>query len=211
MNRPSPPKPPTLSAGPTEVTAPSEDAELLRRTANGDRSAFDAFVVRHAAAVLRLAQAIAPDAALAEDVVQQAFMAAFRSASTFRGEASPRSWLLTIARHAAYKVRSRQLKEQPVEEPLARLGGEAGWGAVDPEAMAIRAEQRDRLEAAIGRLSPSDREVLILRDIEQLSGAETAAMLGVQLRAMKSRLHRARLRLAVALREQSDMEGSSDE
>jgi RNA polymerase sigma-70 factor (ECF subfamily) len=67
--------------------------------------------------------------------------------------------------------------------------------------MLVRLEEREWLARALARLSQADREVLILRDLEGLSGEETAAALGVTVRAMKSRLHRARLRLAAQLRE----------
>lgn len=184
------------------------DVQLLRRTAEGDRAAFDALVRRHAGAVLRLGRAICGDVGLAEDAAQQAFLDAFRNAHRFRGEASPRTWLLTIARNAALKLRGRQQRETPRAAPLDELGTAAGWGSADPEALTLLAERRVLLEDALNSLSPSDREILVLRDIEQLSGAETASMLGLQLRAMKSRLHRARLRLAAALRAMS--EGGED-
>ncbi len=87
-----------------------------------------------------------------------------------------------------------------MDEPLMTLGREAGWGSDDPEALAIAAERRDTLTRALQALSPGDREVLILRDIEGLSGQEAAEVLAITGAALKSRLHRARLRLARALR-----------
>ena len=80
------------------------------------------------------------------------------------------------------------------------LGVDAGWGSEDPEAIAIAAERGAALRKAIAMLSPEDQEVLILRDLEGLRGAEAAEVLGVGERALKSRLHRARLRLAALLR-----------
>jgi RNA polymerase sigma-70 factor (ECF subfamily) len=87
------------------------------------------------------------------------------------------------------------------EQPLVELGVRAGWSAEDPEALVARAEDHERLAWAIAALAPSDREVLILRDLEGMSGEETARVLGLELQGMKSRLHRARLRLMGALRE----------
>jgi RNA polymerase sigma-70 factor (ECF subfamily) len=81
-----------------------------------------------------------------------------------------------------------------------QLGYNAGWGSDDPEAIAIAAEQEGALRNALSQLSAEDREVLILRDFEGLRGSEAAGLLGIGERALKSRLHRARLRLAVALR-----------
>ena len=85
-----------------------------------------------------------------------------------------------------------------------KLGLEAGWGSNDPEALAIAAERRETLQGALRTLSSDDQEVLILRDIEGLRGPEAAEILGIGERALKSRLHRARLRLAAALRTTSD-------
>lgn len=82
-----------------------------------------------------------------------------------------------------------------------QLGLAAGWGSEDPEAMAIAAEQRDVLRAAMSELSSEDQEVLVLRELDGLSGPEAARVLGIGERALKSRLHRARLRLAMTLRE----------
>ena len=93
-----------------------------------------------------------------------------------------------------------------MDEPLMTLGLEAGWGSDDPEALAIAAERRDTLTWALQTLSFTDREVLILRDVEGLNGREAAEVLGITGRALKSRLHRARLRLAGALRASAEIE-----
>lgn len=179
------------------------DIELISRTAEGDRRAFAELVERHAAAVLRLATAVTGSSAAAEDVLQQAFLSAYRNASSFRGDASVRTWLLTIARHAAHRLRVENRRQELVEQNLVRLGVEAGWGSDDPEAIAIAAEQRVALQTAMSGLSSEDQEVLVLRDLEGLRGAEAAEVLGISERALKSRLHRARLRLAAALRQQA--------
>jgi RNA polymerase sigma-70 factor (ECF subfamily) len=176
------------------------DRDLIARTASGDRHAFERLVERHAAAVLRLANVMTDDPSSAEDALQQTFLSAYRNAPTFRAEASVRTWLLTIARNAAYRLRRKRDREELMEEPLMTLGLEAGWGSDDPEAMAIAAQRRESLTRALRTLSSDDQEVLVLRDIEGLRGSEAAEVLGIGERALKSRLHRARLRLAVALR-----------
>lgn len=91
------------------------------------------------------------------------------------------------------------------------LGLQAGWGSDNPEALALAAERRDTLARALESLSSGDREVLILRDIEGLRGPEAAEVLGLGERALKSRLHRARLRLAVALRSGAEMDVVDEE
>ncbi len=181
----------------------SSDRDLVAQTAAGDRRAFESLVERHAAAVLRLATIVTDDPVSAEDALQQTFLSAYRNAASFRGEASVRTWLLSIARNAAYRLRTKHGQEQLMEEPLMTLGLEAGWGSDNPEALAIAAERRETLVRALQVLQPIDREVVILRDVEGLRGPEAAEVLGIGERALKSRLHRARLRLAAALRASS--------
>jgi RNA polymerase sigma-70 factor (ECF subfamily) len=161
-------------------------------------------VERHAAAVLRLTTAVTGDSASGEDALQQAFLSAYRNASGFRAEASVRTWLLTIGRNAAYRLRDKQGREARLEEPLMTLGLEAGWGSENPETLAMAAERKDTLRRALHTLSADDQEVLILRDVEGLRGLEAAEVLDISGRALKSRLHRARLRLAAALRAMQD-------
>ncbi|MGB8224195.1 MAG: sigma-70 family RNA polymerase sigma factor [Polyangiales bacterium] len=178
----------------------SSDGELIALTAAGNHRAFELLVERHASAVLRLTTMMTGNSASGEDALQQAFLSAFRNASSFRAEASVRTWLLTIARHTAYRFRAKQAREAPFEEPLMKLGLDAGWGSDNPESLAMAAERDEMLHHALRTLSSDDQEVLVLRDMEGLSGAEAAQILEINERALKSRLHRARLRLAVALR-----------
>lgn len=175
------------------------DSQLMQRAAVGDRGAFDEIVQRHAPSMFRFARALASTPSAAEDALQEAFLGAWRAASSFRSEASVRSWLLTILRNAIYRQHRRRVDEPDVTEPLSELGIAAGWG--DPEISALRRESRDVLANALNQLAPSDREILLLRDIEDVPGPDVAAMLGLTLSAMKTRLHRARLRLAARVRE----------
>ena len=131
-------------------------------------------------------------------------MAAFRAASTFRGEGRVRAWFFAIARNKAL----RHLRVRPEsafeEESIESLGLDAGWGKTsNPESVVAEAERRAILERALGSLSPEDRSVITLHDLEELSGPETARVLDLSLAAMKSRLHRARLRLMAALRREN--------
>jgi RNA polymerase sigma-70 factor (ECF subfamily) len=176
------------------------DEALLTRSAAGDAAAFDLLVGRHAASVLRMIRYRVDDAAAAEDVLQQTFLAAWRSAPRFRGEAQVKTWLFTIARHAAAKSRDRARRSPVTDVPLDALGIEAGWGSEDPESIALASERHDLLRAAFAALDADAREVLTLRDLEGLSGDDTAALLGLSLAAMKSRLHRARMTLAARMK-----------
>jgi len=176
------------------------DEELLKRTAAGEREAFDEFVVRHRAAVFRFARAATDGPAAAEDVLQETFLAAWRAAGAFQGRSAVRTWLLTIARNQAWHHRERAGRIPVDDVPLPELGEAAGWGSPSPEEGAQRSQRRDRLARALAALGPDEREILVLRELEELTGEETAAALGIGLAAMKSRLHRARLRLAAELR-----------
>ncbi len=167
----------------------------------GDRGAFESFVGRHEAAVFRFLKASAADDADAEDALQEAFVAAWRHAGSYRGGSSARGWILTIARNALRRTHRRRVGEPSSFEPLEELGIQAGWGRDDVlEGMA----RRETLDHAMQRLGAEEREVLVLRELEGLAGEEVAGMLGITLAAMKSRLHRARLKFLAALREVAD-------
>jgi RNA polymerase sigma-70 factor (ECF subfamily) len=176
------------------------DVELIAATSAGDQRAFGVLVTRYQRPILHIARALVRDRHKAEDILQDTFLAAFRTAASYRGEAPVANWLYSIARHAAYRTARRASEVASDERSLERLGQEAGWGAHDVERAAAQAQLRDQLEAALETLEPDEREILELRDALGMTGEETAAMLGVSVAAMKSRLHRARLRLAAQLR-----------
>lgn len=176
----------------------NEDVAALRAAAAGDKRAFHGLVARHRGAVFRFACALVKDTAAAEDVLQEAFVAAYRRAGTYRGEGSVRGWLLTIARRQALTALRRRSGEPARMASLETLGAEAGWGREPPCSMQQLVD-RQALQVALSGLEAAEREVILLRDIEGLSGDETAAVLDLSVPAMKSRLHRARLRLAAAL------------
>jgi RNA polymerase sigma-70 factor (ECF subfamily) len=105
---------------------------------------------------------------------------------------------LAIARSKLLMARrgAQGRTESTDDATLEMLGLRAGWGApLDPEALAARLEEKAVLERALASLDDEAREVVTLRDLEGLSGEETAQALGLSLPAMKSRLHRARLAL----------------
>lgn len=186
------------------ATAAAEDAALLAGTAAGDRTAFERFVARHEAAVLRYVRGLVDDADRAEDVLQERFIAAWRGAAGFRGGAAARGWLLSIARHAAQRHRRRRAGEPATHLPLEELARQAGFSQPAAPDLARAFEARELVERGFRALSPEEREVLILRELEGFSGEETAALLGLSLAAMKSRLHRARLRFLGVLRGEID-------
>lgn len=178
------------------------DADLVQRATAGDADAFGELVTRHQAHVFRLAHLLTRSREEAEDVLQQTFLSAWRAVGSFRGDASMRTWLLTIARNAAFARRQQVPRECLDPTPVDELGLRAGWGGPSPEEQAMSAERSALLALALDRLPPDDRAILTLRELEGLSGDETASVLGVTVAAMKSRLHRARLALAAAVREE---------
>ncbi|NIP82682.1 MAG: sigma-70 family RNA polymerase sigma factor [Gemmatimonadetes bacterium] len=178
----------------------TEDGEALERAAAGDRGAFEGFVRRHEGAVLRYVRTRTSDPDRAEDALQETFIAAWRSARTFRGAGSARSWLLTIARNAVRRQYRRPAGEPEAFEPLEGVADGAGWGRDPGAAWTSRLAAADLVEKGFARLSSDDREILVLRDLEGFSTEETAATLDLSVAAAKSRLHRARLRFMESVR-----------
>jgi RNA polymerase sigma-70 factor (ECF subfamily) len=178
----------------TSTPEETDDLALVRRCAAGQRAAFDLLVARHGGALHRFAlrQCAAPRDA--EDALQDGLLAAWRGAAGFRGDASVRTWLFQVVLHACRR-RARRRAGEPshhaaMEEAEALASGEIGADA----RVAARQEARALAQALTG-LPEEAREVLLLRDVEGLSGEEAADVLGLGLPAMKSRLHRARLEL----------------
>jgi RNA polymerase sigma-70 factor (ECF subfamily) len=157
-------------------------------------------VDRHQGAVFRYLSARTGSAADCEDALQETFVAAFKGCESYREESSARSWLFGIARNLSKRIYRKRVGEPDEMVPLDELGLQAGWGCPPwTDSFIESLERRDTLEKALARLSPDEREVLVLRELEGLSGEETAAVLELSLPAMKSRLHRARLRVAAVL------------
>ncbi len=174
------------------------DSQLLLQAASGDANAFEAFVIRHRAAVWRFTRSLTHDSSSAEDALQETFLSAWRHAASFRGEGPALGWLLSIARHAVYRQFRDRAGEPERMESLAELGEAAGWGA-DPDPLdAILI--KDEVDRALAHLPVEDRELLLLREVEGLSNEDCALLLNLGLPALKSRLHRARLRFVAHLR-----------
>lgn len=133
----------------------------------------------------------------ASDVLQETLVAAARTLHRFRGASSVSTWLYTIARSFCIKKRRKSKfapeRERSLDTEVANEARkvEASGRPPDQE-VADRLVER-ALEDAIGALDPIHREVLVLRDVEGLSAAEVAEVLGIRVPAVKSRLHRARL------------------
>ena len=174
---------------------------LLLAVAERDRAAFDAFVVATRQGVMGLLRRLVAPSSV-EDALQDAYVAVWRSAESYRGEASAKSWLYGIARRRAARTWRRRAGEPMAMVPLHELGAQAGWGR-DPESLTQAHEDADRVHHGLDLLSEHDREVVVLCDLEGLSGPEAADVLGITPNATRVRLHRARLRLMAVLQEEA--------
>lgn len=165
------------------------DETLIGRIVAGDPSAFDRLVRRHQAAVYRFACAAVDGDA--EEILREAFLAARRAAPRHRDEPSARPWLLALARQAIDRrpPRSRAADLTPLRE-LARA---AGWGSSGGDS-SLR-DDSQAVVAAFAALPPEDREILTLCDLEYFTVDEAARVTGLSDTAVRTRLHRARLRL----------------
>jgi RNA polymerase sigma-70 factor (ECF subfamily) len=176
-----------------------DDQALLDAARGGDRAALEAFVERHQARVLRFGLKMCRDAEDARDVAQETLLAAARGIARFRNASSPSTWLYTIARSFCIKKRRRS---RFAPAALVSLDAEGRKAAADVPDLRRDPEQEldDRrlaaaLDAAISALDPKYREILVLRDVEGMAATEVAEVTGLRVEAVKSRLHRARLRV----------------
>lgn len=181
----------------------NDEDRWLRQAAEGDREAFDALVHATAPAVWQLTQRLTASRAAAEDAMQETFLATWRSAAHYRGDGSARAFVYGIARRQAARTFRRRAGEPVWTESLSELATSAGWGD-DPELMAIRAEDRRRVLAAVHGLSDTDQHVITRCDLEGAPQDQVALEAGIAIGTLRVRLHRARLRLMGALREVDD-------
>ncbi len=174
-----------------KATASPPDRALLAAAARGDRTAFDTLVRLHTPRMYRVALRIVGEPADAEDVVQDAWISAWRSLPRFRGESAPSTWLYRVVTNAALGLLRRQRLTVPLDAETVE-----GTTAVDeadgPEHAALRGEQTAEVHRALASLDPSQRVPLVLREFEGLSHEEVAAVLDISVPAVRSRLHRAR-------------------
>jgi RNA polymerase sigma-70 factor (ECF subfamily) len=166
------------------------------------RRTFDDLVLPHLDAAYNLARWLLRDVSAAEDAVQESAMRAFRYIETLRGD-DARPWLLGIVRNTCFTMLERQRNAPDMaefDEALfdAALGA-AEPATTDPASLLQRRRTRVEVDAAIRALSPPLREVIVLREFEDLEYAEIAKIVGVPVGTVMSRLSRARDKLRGAL------------
>jgi len=177
------------------------DKQLLEKVRFGDSRAVDELLARHERQVFRFGLRMCGNEEDARDVLQETLLAAFKNVKTFRADAQLSTWLYKIARSFCLKSRRRGVGEPVRSEALDKPEAAAvPSGEAQPDAQAHAREIGALLESAILSLPESHREVLILRDVEGLSAEEAAQVVGIEVGAVKSRLHRARMEVRDRLR-----------
>jgi len=192
-------------AAPDELEAASEhEAEIVAGMRAGDSRAFEQLIRAHIGPLRSVALRLLQHPDDADDAIQEAFLSAFRNFDSFRGDAKLGTWLHRIVVNAALaRLRKRKREDArgevvDVHELLPRFLANGypthfhqPWTQTSEE-LASRAETREQVRRMIDKLPENYRTVLILRDIEELSTAETARMLELTSGTVKVRLHRAR-------------------
>ena len=187
-----------------ELTVRDEE-QMIVSILSGDTEQYHDLIRPYEHSVYKMALSFMKNESDAEDVAQEAFLSAFRNLAAFRGQAKFSTWLISITLNEARGrlrrqslVRMESLDETPeegghVSPALLRDSREVPSEALE------RKEIREMLQAAIGGLAPIYREVVLLRDVEELSVEETATELAISAASVKTRLHRARIMLQKAL------------
>lgn len=179
----------------------AKDDDATDTTGDGGSEEFDRLYREHVDRIYRFAQRLCGQDDDAQDLVQDTFLNAYRGLSRFRGEAQFSTWLYTIASRACIRMRRRR-KGQPqrelsLEDFIPTTEGELRLQipteGLTPEQALENKQLRRALNQAIQKLPPKYRLVLVLRDMEGLSAKEVGDVMGLNERAVKSRLHRARL------------------
>ena len=180
------------------------DVDLLDRLRAGDESAFATLVQRYQARMLRLAESTVGSRAVAEEVVQDTWLAVVRGVVRFEGRSSLKTWLFSILLNRARSAGGREQRAgtpDPGGSVEERFDATGAW-AEPPEPWSDRADERvvaerlaRRLPALLGELPEMQRQVVLLRDMEGLGAGEVAALVGVSDGHQRVLLHRGRSRL----------------
>jgi RNA polymerase sigma-70 factor (ECF subfamily) len=186
------------------------DGELLLRLQAGDERAFVVLVERYNSAMIRLALSFVPSRAVAEEVVQDTWLAALRGLRGFEGRSSLKTWLFSILVNRARTTGARESRSVPVDDvgpavDASRFAPDGAWAA-PPEHWIEEAENRvdavklsELLRLLLDTLPARQREVVLLRDVEELSSADVCQVLAISEANQRVLLHRGRAKLRQAL------------
>lgn len=173
----------------------SSDESALAAVACGDEAALRLLYERHAVAMLRLVRRLTSRPGVAEEIVQEAWIAVWQSAGSYRGQASVRAWLLGVTRRRAHNV----LRKGEVQVVALEAVAELVDPSVEVEAAVLAAAGHEELVMAVRALPPHLRETVTLAWVEELGYRDIAAVLGVPVGTVKSRVSHARARLVASL------------
>ncbi len=186
------------------------DRALIRAVAAGDSAALDELMKTHMPSVHAVARRLLGDDASADDAAQETFLAVWRHAKTYRGDAPGRAWIMRIALNKARSAgrwrsvrRWLSLDHAVGNEPDAPTLGEAvpdPSPEADPAGVRERGDRAERLRAAVESLPPRQKEMVLLR-LEGLEISEIAEAVGAAVGTVKATLHQARARLEPLLKE----------
>ncbi len=177
-----------------------EEARLLDAARAGDAAALRSLLDSVSGVILRYGQSFCRHPEDAEDVMQDVLASLARTVQSFRGDSALSTWAYTAARRACARNRRRRSHQPDSFDSLDAPGASAvPDDTADPHADLERRELHAALSRAIDGLPHAYREAVLLRDIEGLSAEEAAAIVGINVRALKSRLHRARLQVREAM------------
>jgi len=174
----------------------NQDTELVRLAQAGDERAFEALVVKYQRRIARHVARYVRGAGDVEDVVQEAFIRAYRGLASFRGDSAFYSWLYRIATNAALSFLKRQpdtvLLGDDAPEERADAFEPGVSDAEDPERILMASQIADAVQRALARLQPELAEALTLYEVEGKPYAEIAGMLGIPIGTVRTRIFRAR-------------------
>lgn len=167
-----------------EAASRIADEEIVRRVLDGETALFELIVRRHNQRLFRATRAILRDDDAAEDAMQEAYLRAFAKLDQFAGEAKFSTWLTKIAVHEALGRLRRAKTEEELPDTMNTDD--------NPERTTYGRELQSAIEKAVDTLPPLYRSVFVMREVDDLSVAETADCLGITQESVKTRLHRAR-------------------
>lgn len=182
------------SPEPRTAASRRDEARLIAAARKGDAAAMNRLLELVSGPAHRFSQGFCRDPHDTEDLVQEVLISLMRSLDSFRGEASLSTWAYIVARRACVRLRKRNSRHVHLDDEPAAAERPADRAA-EPPARHERRRLGEALRSAIESLPMAQREVLVLRDVEGLPAAEVGRVLGLGERAVKSRLHRARLAL----------------
>ena len=199
----------SIHPGKASKASPDRESQdqLVARLREGEEAAYESLVREYGGRMLAVARRVLRHEEDARDAVQEAMLQAFRSIDRFRGASKLATWLHRIVTNAALmKLRSTSRHPEVTIEELLPQFDETGhhtqpvrdWSE-SPSSALLQEERRAQVRACIDQLPAQYREILILRDIEELDTNETAKVLGISTASVKTRLHRARQGLRTLL------------